>query len=149
MAGFDMSGLDDLVNQMTRMGQRTGKVAEAMVQAAGAEIRDSWRRTAEKKKFRKTGAMIEAIGMPEGVQTLGGSSFVDIYPQGKDKKGVRNAEKAFILHYGTKRIKPSYWTDDADDAAEPVVGEKLENMWGEFLEKGTVPTVADTGGQNE
>ena len=149
MARFDTSGLNDLVKDMTKMGQRSGAMAEAMVKTAGMEIRDSWKRTAEKHKYRKTGAMIDSIGMPEGVQTIGDSSFVDIYPQGKDKNGTRNAEKAFILHYGTSRIRPSYWTDEADDASEPVVGEKLDNMWGKFLETGTVPIVADSDGQNE
>ena len=149
MARFDTSGLDDLVKDMTKMGQRTGAMASAMVQAAGVEIRKSWKRTAKEHKYHKTGAMIDSIGMPEGVQTLGDSSFVDIYPQGKDSKGTRNAEKAFILHYGTSRIKPSYWTEEADNAAEPVLSEQLEDMWGKFLETGTVPIVADVDGQNE
>ena len=144
MAGFDASGLDELIRDMTRLGQRTGAMAQAMTQEAGNEIAASWRREAEKRKFRKSGAMIESIGTPEGVQSFGsgGTVYVDVYPQGKDKKGTRNAEKAFILHYGTKHIQPSYWADAANDAAEPVVGEKLEEMWGNYLETGTVPAVA-------
>lgn len=144
MAGFDASGLDELIRDMTRLGQRTGAMAQAMTQEAGNEIAASWRREAEKRKFRKSGAMIESIGTPEGVQSFGdgGTVYVDVYPKGKDKKGTRNAEKAFILHYGTKHIRPSYWTDAANDAAEPVVGEKLEEMWGNYLETGTVPAVA-------
>ena len=151
MAGFDASGLDELIRDMTRLGQRTGAMAQAMTQEAGNEIAASWRREAEKRKFRKSGAMIESIGTPEGVQSFGdgGTVYVDVYPKGKDKKGTRNAAKAFIPHYGTKHIQPSYWTDAANDAAEPTVNEKLENMWGEFLEKGRVPVVADTGGQEK
>ena len=149
MASFDSSGLDELVSEMTRLGQRTGPMASAMVQTAGIEIRDSWKRTADEHGFRDTGAMIAAIGMPDGVQSFPDAAYVDIYPKGKDRKGTRNAEKAFILHYGSSRIKPSYWTDEADTAAEPTVDEKLENMWGEFLEKGRVPVVADTGGQDK
>ena len=143
MAGFAASGLDELIRDMTRLGQRTGAMAQAMTQEAGNEIAASWRREAEKRKFRKSGAMIESIGTPEGVQSFGGGTvYVDVYPKGKDKKGTRNAEKAFILHYGTKHIQPSYWTDAPNDDAEPKVGEKLEEMWGNYLETGTVPAVA-------
>lgn len=159
MARFDTSGLDDLVREMRRMGQDSGAVAEAMVQAAAIEIRDAWKETAEEYGLRDTGEMIESIGFKGPVQNIGGALAQDIYPQGVDDKGVRNVEKAFFLHYGTSStrvrekdsqstggLKPTYWVDDADDKSGPKVQERLEAMWGEFLQTGRVPTVIDTGG---
>lgn len=146
MARFDTSGLDDLIRDMQRLGEHSGEMAEAMCDAAVIEIRDGWRESAEEKGLRNTGAMIESIGFPTPTQRIGDVCYRDVYPQGKDAKGVRNAEKAFIAHYGTRRQPPTYWVDDADEKSAPKVQEKLEAMWGEYLETGTVPTVTDTGG---
>lgn len=146
MARFDTSGLDDLISEMQRMGETGGEVARTMVNAAVKEIAASWRETAEEHGFRDTGAMIDSIGYPEPVGSIGDALYRDVYPQGKDRKGVRNAEKAFLLHYGTSRIRPAYWVDEADAKAGPRVQERLEEIWGEFLETGRVPSVPDAAG---
>ena len=139
MAGFDTSGLDGLISEMQRLGEDTGPVAVAMVNAAVEEIRDAWKVSAEKHGLRDTGDMINSIGFPQPVQKLANSVFRDVYPLGKDRKGVRNAEKAFVLHYGSSRIKPTYWVDDAEDSCAEAVQERLEGIWGTYLETGEVP----------
>ena len=145
MARIDTDGLDDLINEMTRMGESGKDVAKVMVAAAGAEIRSAWRESAEEHRLRKTGAMIDSIGPTGPVQSLGDAVYQDISALGKDSKGTRNAEKAFILNYGTSRMKPTHWVDEAEAAAGPRVQEKLEEIWGQFLETGKVPVVPDTG----
>lgn len=133
MARFDTSGLDELIADMMRHGQHTGPVAEEMVNAAVEEIAAAWKESAEAHGLRDTGAMIDSIGSPEPIQNIGGALARDVYPQGKDAKGVRNAEKAFIQHYGTSRIRPTYWIDDADEASESAVQERLEAIWDRHL----------------
>lgn len=65
--------------------------------------------------------MIESIDFARQAKMLGQIRYIDIYPQGKDRHGVRNAEKAFILHYGTKRIAATHWVDDADRLCDTTV----------------------------
>lgn len=133
MARFNTEGLDDLILEMERLKQDEGPVAEEMVNAACEEIKTAWKETAEKHGFRDTGAMIESIGIGKGPIRAGFLLYRDVYPMGKDAKGVRNAEKAFILHYGTSRIKASYWVDEADQAsAEPVLA-VCQDIWDEFI----------------
>ena len=146
MARFDTPGLDKLILEMQKMGQDSGKVAESMVDAAVGVIRDEWRASAERHDLIDTGAMINSIGFPAPVQSAGGVLYRDVYPQGKDAKGVKNAEKAFINNYGTSRKAPTYWVDEADAAAGPKVQDALETIWGEFLETGRVPQSTDSGG---
>ena len=136
MARFNTEGLDDLINEMERLGQNTGPVAEEMVNAAVDVIREEWRKSAEKHGHRDTGAMIKSIGIGPGPVKAGGLLYRDVYPQGKDSKGVRNAEKAFILHYGTARIPASYWVDDADDASGEPVQTVCQEIWDRFLASG-------------
>ena len=146
MARFDTSGLDELIHDMTRMGQNSGPVAEAMVAAGAAVIEDAWKESAEAHGLRNTGDMIGSIGSPDGTLNLGGVLARDVYPQGKDRKGTRNAEKAFVLNYGKANFPATYWVDEADAKAEDRVQTTLEEMWGEFLETGKVPSVPAAAG---
>lgn len=137
MARFDTSGIDDILADMKRMGELAGPVADKMLMAGAEEVKESWRAAAKAHGHKDTGAMIESIGYPRAPKTAGDVRAIDIYPQGKDKKGVRNAEKAFILHYGSSRIPASHWVDTADEMAGPRVQDAYEKIWDEHL-KGQV-----------
>lgn len=144
MARFESQGMDKLIADMRRLGETSGDMAKAMVNAAVIEIRDAWRQSAEQHELRDTGALIESIGFPNPVREINGVLERDVYPQGKDSKGTRNAEKAFVLHYGTSRIRATHWVDDADEMSGPKVDAKLKEMWGEYLETGHVPDIPET-----
>ena len=95
MARFDTSGMDEIVREMQRMGEQTGDVAEAMIMTGAAYVREAWRQAADEYDHRVTGDMIDSINYARTPTDICGSLSIDIYPQGKDHKGVRNAEKAF------------------------------------------------------
>ncbi len=133
MARFNTSGLDELMADMKRMGEMTGETAEKMLMAGAEEVKKAWKASAEKHGHRDTGDMINSIGYPKKVKTVSEIKSVDIYPQGKDRKGVRNAEKAFILHYGTSRIPGSGWVDDADQLSAEPVQKAMTEIWDEHL----------------
>lgn len=154
MARMQTSGLDKLISDMQKIGEGTGKMANAMVGAAANEIKSAWRESAEKawphrngnnRALRNTGDMIDSIGPTGPVRSLGDAVYQEISALGKDSNGTRNAEKAFVLNYGTSRIEPTHWVDEAEVAAGPRVQEKLEDLWGDYLETGKVPTITDTG----
>ena len=145
MATIDTSGLDEMIRAMERLGQMTEPVASVMLEAGAQEIKSCWKESAEEHGHRDTGDMIDSIGVSKG---SAGTNFRDIYPQGKDRKGVRNAQKAFILNYGwngTRAIKASYWVDDAEDQANVRVEQKLNGLWGQYLETGQVPVIPAAG----
>lgn len=148
MAMMDTSGLDELIRDMRRLGEYSGQAADRMVLAAGEVIKESWKQEGVKRRLRKTGQMLDSIGYSQKVQDIGGVKYVDVYPQGKDRKtGVRNAQKAFFLHYGSSRWRDSRgrgygWVDEACAKAEEPVAQKLTEMWGQYLEKGKLPSNA-------
>ncbi|NLG57602.1 MAG: hypothetical protein GX540_04250 [Clostridiales bacterium] len=149
MARFNTEGLEPLLEDMRRLDQLTGPTADRMLLAGAEEVKQAWKGEAARRRFRDAGAMISRIGFPRAVSRAHNIVSVDIYPQGKDKKGMRNAEKAFILHYGTdagnaktsrkkkklsgKGIPRSLWVDAADEAAGPRVIEVYTRIWDEFL----------------
>ena len=130
MARFDCTGLDDLIADMQREGVALdGELADAMLKAGAEKVRDAWRQAAEMHNHRDTGDMIKSIGYASKPKDIDGVRSIDIYPQGKDKKGVRNAEKAFVLHYGTSKITGSHWVDDADRLCDGTVVEAMQQVF--------------------
>lgn len=142
MARFDVSGLDETIKEMVRLGEMTGKAADAMLMAGAQEVRKAWAQSAERHEHRDTGDMIAAIGYARTPKSVGDVRMIDIYPQGRDSKGVRNAEKAFILHYGTRTRRASRWVDDADEESGRTVTPAMIRVWDEYLQTGSVPSIA-------
>lgn len=118
MARFETTGLNELAEDIEKLNLSDEETDEILL--AGAEqVKNAWKFAAAEHGLSHTGQMIESIGYPKKPNTVGGIKGIDIYPQGKDKKtGVRNAEKAFIQHYGTSKIKATHFVDDADALCE-------------------------------
>ena len=136
MARFDTSGIDDIINEITRLGDAGKEVGDEMLMAGAEEVKRAWKDSAEKHELRDTGDMINSIGFPKQPKNVKGIRTIDIYPQGKDRKGVRNAEKAFVLEYGTSSIPATHWVTEADENAGPMVQDAMEKIWDGFLRKG-------------
>ena len=101
-----------------------------------------------KGMLKLTGQLIESIGYPRTPKTVGDVRTIDIYPQGnstytigrdgkkvKRKKPVRNAEVAFIKHYGTSKTPGTFWVDDADDMSQEPVQTIMEQIWDSHLRR--------------
>lgn len=133
MARFDTTGLEELIGEMQRLGNDEGPVAEEMVNAAVEAIKEEWKKSALYHEHYKTGALIRSIGIGPGPVRAGNIIYRDVYPHGRNAKGTRNAEVAFILHYGCERFRGSYWVDDADDASAEPVRKACQAIWDRFL----------------
>ena len=133
MARFEMKGLDELVRAMQAKGQESGEVAQRMLMAGAEAVRAAWQHAAEAHDLRDTGAMIASIGYARAPKKAGDILSIDIYPQGTDGKGVRNATKAFVLHYGTSRIPATRWVDDADAESGETVMPAMQAVWDAFI----------------
>lgn len=141
MARFDMSGLEETIRDMQRMGQQSGNAAKAVLQAGAEKVKVAWRAATEAHGLVDTRDMLESIGFARNPKQIGDMLSIDIYPQGRDRKGVRNAEKAFILHYGTSRHPATRFIDDADAMSEAEAIPAMEEIWDQYIKTGTVPTV--------
>lgn len=148
MAKFDVSGMDELLADMKRQGELAGQTADKMLMAGAEEVKEAWREEATRRDFHDMGDMIESIGFTRKPKTIADVRTIDIYPQGTDSKGVRNAEKAFVLHYGRKGsgkkhrhgkkfsgpgIPATHWVDSAEDNAGPRALAAMEQIWDEHL----------------
>lgn len=96
----------------------------------------SWKKAAIAHGHGGRGRMVEAIAPKYSTQS---GSMIDIYPQGTDKDGVRNAEKAFLLHYGWSGRAGDHWVDDAEQQGETATVDAMEAVFTEKMkEKGLI-----------
>jgi hypothetical protein len=136
MATMRREGLDDLFKEMAALGESMGEVADRMLLAGAEEVKKSWREVATQFKYKDTGRMIESIGYGKGRSGKASDvKAVAIYPQGINHKNVRNAEVAYILHYGTSKRQGSHWVDKAEELAGPRIEKAVTEIWDEELRK--------------
>lgn len=116
-----MNGVDRIIDELGRMDALTGSMAEEMVDAGARVLVDTWKDVIRSRGHVDTGDMLRSV---KAKKPAGSSEVVarEVYPLGKDAKGVRNAEKAFILHYGWKSRQGDHFVDQVEaDANEPAV----------------------------
>lgn len=101
--------VQEILNSMTL---DTDEAKQEILAAFGQAACDIWKDETEARGFVDTGALKDSY-----VYEIKDDE-VSAYPKGEDKKGVRNAEKAFILHYGKESISPSHYVDAARERTE-------------------------------
>lgn len=121
MAKFEINGVDRIIDELGRMDALTGPMAEEMIREGARKIVGTWKSVIERRGHVDTGAMLKSV---KSKKPSGGTEVLarEIYPLGKDAKGVRNAEKAFILHYGWKSRRGDHFIEEImDESVEPAV----------------------------
>lgn len=131
MSNLAFSGLDDLYREIGRAGERAKPTVEKMLQAGGKEVEQAWKRAIEEARLVKNGDMIKSVKADLAIRRNGDGvgSYVEIYPRGKDRRGIRNAEKAFVNHYGNSHIRARGFVDVAEKYAEAMAVPVMEAIW--------------------
>lgn len=107
MATLKVSGFEHQEMKLNKLG--APMIKQIVMAGAGAAEKRMIEDTKARRHVRN-GDMLESIGTNEYREFLHGGS-VDVYPQGEDSRGVRNATKAYVINYGkgqrpyTKRPK--------------------------------------------
>lgn len=135
MALFEAEGFDELVADLKKNADLLDSAAPEMLQAGAAVVADAWRDAIQSHGLIDTGDMIDSVA-PSNLVNSSTEKKIAVYPQGRDRKGIRNAEKAFINHYGASRRKATHFVDDAETKAEGPAVEAMAAVWYNKLESG-------------
>lgn len=127
MARFEGEGFDELVAAFQKNKELFRETAPEMLQAGGEIILKCWKDAIQAHNLIDTGEMLESVRI-FSIETSHTMKAV-IYPAGKDSKGVRNAEKAFINHYGASQRKATHFVDDAEAKAEAPTIDAMAAVW--------------------
>lgn len=128
MARLEFSGLDSIMLELSRKGEKASGIIDEMLKAGADTVVDAWKQAITEAGLIKTGAMLNAVAAGEIHKGMTGG-YVEVYPRGVDGHGVRNADKAFILHYGTSRIRATGFVDRADKLGEEAATLVMKSIW--------------------
>lgn len=141
MARLLTSGIDKVEEELYKLEGNIEPLAKAMVMQ-GAELMKQQRiTTAIAYGHVRNHDMIDNIGYAKNPRSVGGVIRNDVFSRGVDEKGVRNAEKEFLLHYGWSNYDGDHWVDEADKLGSEIVYDKLSAMMDQFVKTGNVPNV--------
>lgn len=137
MAKFNMVGLKELEREIAMRASLLPDAAPEMLKAGTDILVEYQRGSIIENDLIETGDMFDSIKAGPVKEGKNGW-YQEVWPQGRDRKGTRNAEKGFILEYGTSktgRIGPTHWMSDANDAAKEEVIEAMRKVWLEHVER--------------
>lgn len=135
MASFKTSGdvLDDIAKELSQLGEDVdGELGQEMLDEGAKIIEFHWVKSIKKHKHVEASAMVRSVCVAKGTRD---KKFRDIFPQGKDEKGVRNAEKAFIAHYGKSGQLGTHFVDEAEANAGAEVAVAMQEKLDKYIEK--------------
>jgi len=127
MGAFDFDFSDGFMNQLEELGN-VDAYAPRMIDAALPILERSLNSAYGKHKI--TGVLAGSVRVKKASKNTYGY-FGAVFPSGKDAAGVRNAEKAVYLEYGTSK---QYATPVIASAVNSVEGEVLKAMEDVFNE---------------
>lgn len=145
MAKFKCNGLDELNLSLQDAAAMPEETAYSILEAGAAALIPRWQETLQFMK--RTGQLIESI---KAARKKGETPIVAITPKGKRKNaytGKRrkhdgspggtyqgtNAEVAYILEYGTPRMKATHWMETTNEEAGDEVVAAEAAVWDEYL----------------
>lgn len=134
MAKFNTVGLEDVERQFLQMGETATKAVPLMLDA-GAEVVVQAQQTEAKRlniSGKSRGALVKSI-KADKTKGTGATRYKEVYPHGVDrshtKKGVRNAEKGFVLEYGRSNMPARPWMAAANEKCADQVVEAQLKVW--------------------
>jgi len=128
MARMEFSGVEEVMNQLFAESERLERKATEMLGEAGQVVVKAWQDAIGDHGHVDTGDMKNSV-RASAVKKTGEAYTSSIYPHGRDRKKQSNAEKAFVLHYGTSRIRGDHFVDDAEERASEAAERAMEEIW--------------------
>ena len=128
MARMEFSGTQEMMDALFAESERLERKATEMLGMAGKVVVQAWQDAIEDHGHVDTGDMRDSV-RASAVKKSGEAYVSSIYPHGRDRKRQSNAEKAFVLHYGTSRIKGDHFVDDAEERASEAAEREMEEIW--------------------
>jgi HK97 gp10 family phage protein len=83
-----------------QMAQIPDEVFDEMLNAGADIVAEKQKSVGERMGVHKTGVTLDSIKKSRKTGKTASRRYIDVYPQGKNADGNRNAEVAFINEYG-------------------------------------------------
>lgn len=147
MSSFKFNGIDGISVSFEQLATLDDETRWSII-SAGAEVVKRFQEQALNREFkRRTGQLFGSLKVLR--KRSGDEMSAVIAPSGKRKRGSSgkrtykgrsngsyqgtNAEVAYILNYGSPRIKATHWMETANEAAGPELADAEAAVWDQYL----------------
>lgn len=134
MGVLTVSGLGELSADLDAVAALPEAVVDDMLNAAADVIVEAQRKTARQMGVHRTGVTEKSIKKAKVKKGKDGK-FITVAPQGKNKKGERNAAVAFVNEYGKRGQPARPFIRTANERAGDTAVAAGEKVLGDFLDK--------------
>ena len=135
MARMEFSGTQEMMDELFAESERLERKATEMLGEAGKVVVKAWQDAIEAaghappgKSGRATGELMRSVRASKPKKN-GEAYTSSIYPHGRDRRRQSMAQIAFVLHYGTSKIKGDHFVDDAEARAADAAEQVMEDIW--------------------
>lgn len=135
MAKFETAGFEEIEKQFLRRAENAVKAVPRMLQKGAQVLAEAQRREIEQMDIVDKGELMRSV-KPTKVKQKDECSYIDVYPQGTDSKGVRNAEKGFIAQYGKSNEPARPWMTAANAKSADAVHDAMWQEWEQVNNEG-------------
>ena len=129
MADFNVTGLDDVMKEMMSHQQAAEEAIPEMLNAGADILVKAQKSEVQSMKLVDTGDMMKSIKGDKIKKDKDGNSYIDVYPQGKNRRGGRNADVAFVNEYGKSNQDARPWMRTANAKCSDEITEKEKEIW--------------------
>lgn len=132
MAKLYTVGTEAITREILNESKRAANAIPKMLNAGADELIKEEKRVIKNmfppKISRSTGDLEKSIGKGE-IYERDGKKEIDVYPQGKNRRGQRTAEYGSILQYGRKNMTAKKWCSQARQKGDTKVNEAMMKEW--------------------
>lgn len=138
MGLLHVEGIDDITRMLDKISALDeGKVVEDMLKEGAKDVEKAWTDNIRKRDYIDTGKMLSKVNTGRVKKNQWGR-FNTTYPFGEHVRPwgkVRNAAKAFYLHYGFQGRIGSRWVDDVEKDASKTAPDTMQKVFDKFIEQ--------------
>ncbi len=121
MASLNITGLGETLTTMEKIANIPDNVIDSMLNAGADVVVKKQKKVGLRMGVHKTGVTLDSIKKSQKTGKTSAGRYIDIYPQGKNADGNRNAEVAFINEYGKEEQPARPFMRTANEEAEAEV----------------------------
>lgn len=134
MATYSFSGLGDLMLSMQQISEIPEDVQSEMLNAEADIVAKTIKEKGEEYGVHRTGETLAHIKKGKIKRDKDGNLCIYVTFAGKNEKGTRYAEIAFINNYGTSKQQARPFVTYAEIKAEKPAGEAAEAVYNKWLQ---------------
>lgn len=138
MGLLHVEGIDDMTRMLDKISALDeGKVVEDMLKEGAKDVEKAWTDNIIKRDYRDSRKMLLKVNTGRVKKNQWGR-FNTTYPFGVHVRRwgkVRNAAKAFYLHYGFPGYTGTRWVDDVEKDASKTAPDTMQKVFDKFIEQ--------------